>query len=216
MNEASTGSGGSAGDWGEGGAAAPKKRRIPSWVWWGCGGGCLLVTLAVAAFAIFAVRLYREGTDPEKQWPRLQEVLSFEQRPANLELEFGVSIGAEQFHLVDRANGLRATLIEYPSTASGDYQQLMDPDFELPMGLGKLVEPQAGTLTIQGREVPCLRFARIEPASAGEGFGPGIRLDLTGERVHPRTLELRRRGEKPIEDAEVELFLAPFQVWAER
>jgi hypothetical protein len=24
---------------------APRKRRVPSWVWWGCGGGCLLFTV---------------------------------------------------------------------------------------------------------------------------------------------------------------------------
>lgn len=203
-------------DWGdEGGAERPKKKRVPSWVWWGCGGGCLLLTLIVIALVVFTTRLVREGMDPEKQWPRLAQVLAFDQRPAGIELQFGLGFGADQFHLYDAAKGLRATVIEYPSSASSEYDQLMDPEFELPMGLAKLVEPEKGTLVVQGREVPCLRFARIQPEPAGEG-GPGVRVDLTGARQKPRTLELRHPGgAQRIEDAEVEAFLAPFDVWRE-
>ncbi|NOT30855.1 MAG: hypothetical protein HOP15_10455 [Planctomycetes bacterium] len=203
-------------DWGdEGGQARPKKKRIPTWAWWTCGGGCLLVTLVSASVAVFAVRLYREGRDPERQWPRLGEVLAFEERPAGIELKFGASVGASQFHLFDREKNLRATLVEYPSTAAADYKRIMDPDFSLPMGFGAPVDPERGTLVIQGREVPSLRFTRIKPEPEGQGFGPGVRLDLTGKRAKPRTLELRRPGPGRIEDAEVEAFLLPFEVWKE-
>lgn len=189
-------------DWGdEGGQARSKKKRIPAWAWWTCGGGCLLVTLVVASLTVFAVRLFREGTDPERQWPRLREVLAFEERPAGIELEFGASIGASQFHLVDPEKDLRATLVEYPSTAAADYKRIMDPDFSLPLGMGALVDPVRATLVIQGREVPSLRFSRIKPEPEGKGFGPGVRLDLTGERKKPRTLELRRHGSGRIDDA---------------
>lgn len=191
---------------------APKKKGVPSWVWWGCGGGCLLLTLALAALGVFAARTFRASTDPEKQWPKLGEVLHFEQRPAGLELAFGLSLGADQFHLLDAEKGLRATLIEFPPTADSDYRQLMNPDASLPLGLGQPIEPEEGTLSIQGKVVPCLRFTRIKPEPE-EGEGPGIRVDLTGERSRPRTLELRRRAAGRIEDAEVEAFLAPFQVW---
>jgi hypothetical protein len=203
-------------DWGEESAgSSPKKKRIPSWVWWGCGGGCLFLTLIVIAVVIFATRLIRESTDPEKQWPRLSEVLAFDQRPAGIELQFGLGLGADQFHLLDEAKGLRATLIEYPSSASKDYEQLMDPDFELPMGLGKLIEPESGQLVVQGHEVPCLRFLRVQPGPEDKS-GAGIRVDLSGSRKKPRTLELRRHGAAGrIEDAEVEAFLAPFDVWRE-
>jgi len=228
-------------DWGdEGSAERPRKKRIPSWVWWGCGGGCLFLTLIVIALVVMGARLFKESTDPEKQWPRLAEVLAYDQRPAGIEIEFGLGIGADQFHLVDREKCLRATLIEYPSSASSEYDRLMDPDFELPMGLGQLVEPVSGKLVVQGREVPCLRFSRVKPEPAEQGAG--IRIDLTGTRKKPRTLELRRyegpvldirRSDQrtsedpstveprrrdraqPIEDAEVEAFLAPFDVWRE-
>lgn len=209
-------------DWGnEGGEALPKKKRIPSWVWWGCGGGCLFLSLIVIAVVVFASRAIRESIDPDKQWPRLAEVLAFDQRPAGIELKFGLDLGADQFHLLDAEKGLRATLIEYPSSASSDYGQLMDPDFELPLGLGRVLEPESGQLFVQGREVPCLRFTRIHPEHAGAN-GPGIRVDLSGTRKQPRTLELRRGagpsaegGALRIEDAEVEAFLAPFDVWRE-
>ena len=203
-------------DWGDdGGAQATRKKRVPTWVWGGCGGGCLFMTLIVVALVVLGTRLFKESTDPEKQWPRLAEVLAFDQRPAGIELQFGLDIGADQFHLLDREKGMRATLIEYPSSASAEYDQLMDPDFELPMGFGQVVEPESGKLMVQGHEASCLRFARVQPEPAGQG-GTGIRVDLTGTRKKPRTLELRRlSGTSRIEDAEVEAFLAPFDVWRE-
>jgi hypothetical protein len=201
--------------WGDEPSEQPRKKRIPTWVWWGCGGGCLFLTLVVVALVILGTRLVRDSTDPEKQWPRLARVLAFDERPAGIELQFGLGIGADQFHLFDREKNLRATLIEYPSSASDEYDQLMDPDFELPMGLGQVIEPEQGKLMVQGREAPCLRFARVQPEPEERG-GAGIRLDLTGTRKKPRTLELRRlSGSARLEDAEVEAFLAPFDVWRE-
>jgi hypothetical protein len=194
--------------WGEdSGEPARPKRRIPGWVWWGCGGGCLLVTLIAVLLVFLSVRLVRDATDPEKQWPRLAEVLAFDERPANLELEFGLGIGADQFHLVDHAQRLRATLIAYPETGS-DEDHLDEP---LPAN-----DPERGVLSVQGREVPVLRFESLsfEPKTAA--LGPGIRLDLSSASGRARTIELRRLGSGRIEDAEVEAFLAPFDVWRGR
>lgn len=202
-------------DWGEAGEApAPRKRRIPSWVWWGCGGGCLLALLAALGLGVAGYRLYREGTDPEKQWPRLQRVLYFEERPEDLRIRFGFSLGMDQFHLSD-AEGVEALLVEYPRDAAGEYRRVMDPDLDLLLDIGNPVDPERGTIAVQGREVPCLRFSRIQPEPEGQSRGPGIRLDLTGDRPRPRTLELRHPGAARIEDAEVEAFLAPFDVWKE-
>lgn len=202
-------------DWGEAGEAPPaRKRRIPSWIWWGCGGGCLLALLVAAGLGLMGYRIFREGTDPEKQWPRLQQVLYFEQRPEGLELRFGFNLGMDQFHLTDGAS-LEAAVAEYPSSATEEYRRLMDPDLDMPFGLGKPVDPESGTIVVQGKEVPFLRFSRVEPEPEDAGRGAGIRVDLTGDRARPRTLELRRRKAARIEDAEVEAFLAPFDVWKE-
>lgn len=201
--------------WTEEGQAQPRKKGVPSWVWWGCGGGCLLATLAIAAAAFFGVRLVREGLDPEKQWPRLQRVLAFDERPAGLEIELGLSLGVDMFHVVDSTRGLRATLVEFPSASSTEFDQFLEADVGAPFGLGQPVDPEPGTLLVQGREVRCLRFVRVKPEDADSNQGAGIRIDLTGERAKPRTLELRRGGALRIDDALVAEFLAPFDVWKE-
>jgi hypothetical protein len=200
--------------WGEDESVAPRKRRVPKWVWWGCGGGCLLVTLIAAVVAVFAFRTFRDATDPEKQWPKLAEVLPFDERPQGLELEAGIDIvGMSQFYLEDPARGLRATVMAFPEAARAEFDKYMNPEGELPFGFGRPLEPQEVKLTVRGREVPALRFERIEREP--DAFGPGIRVDLSGSGA-PRALELRRHGAGPVEDADVEAFLAPFDVWRAR
>lgn len=202
--------------WGdESGATAPKKRRIPTWALWGCGGGCLLATLVGIGLTILGYRFVRDGMDPEKQWPKLAEVLPFDERPANLQIAFGFGIGFDQFILTDPAAGAWAMVIEFPASAGEEYKNLLDPEFDTPFGLGKLVDPEPGVLDLQGREVPCLRFSRVNPEPAG-AEGAGIRVDLTGPQGKPRTLELRQRRAERVEDAVVAEFLAPFDVWRER
>ena len=201
----------------EGEEPARKKKRVPTWVWWGCGGGCLLATLVAVALVVASVFAVRTATDPEKQWPRLGQVLAFDQRPADLELEFGMNFGAQQFHLVDHVHEIYATVTQYPGSGR-EYEQMLDPDFHGFAGLGAPADPEAGTLSIQGREVRTLRYSRIKPEPESDrGMGPGIRLDLTGEQGKPRLVELRRLGsDTRIEDAEVETFLVPFDVWRGR
>lgn len=202
--------------WGEdeGTAGAPRKRRFPKWLWWSCGCGCLLLTVIAAAFAFFAWRTYSIASDPEQQWPKLAEVLPFDERPAHLELELGIDVvGMQQFHLEDPPNRLRATVFAYPVAARSELDKFMDPAGSMPLGLGRLVEPEKGTMTVQGREVPVLRFARLEREP--EGLGAGIHVDLS-DGGPPRGLELRRIGTGAIEDADVETFLVPFDVWRGR
>ena len=199
--------------WGDEVSAEPAKRRVPSWVWWGCGGGCLLLTLIVGAMAVLGWRLVREGTDPEVQWPRLAEVLPHDQRPEGIELQFGSRVGVDQFRLHDPGKGLFATVTRFPAEAGSEID-LLDPGSDLPFGLAKLVEPEKGTLVVQGREVACVRFTRIQHEPGSES-GAGVRVDLSAPDQRPRTLELRRpvAASQRIDDAEVEAFLTPFDVW---
>jgi hypothetical protein len=55
-------------------------------------------------------------------------VLPYDERPRELELEFGIAFGAEQFRLVDTPHKLRATLIQYPSSSGPEYQLRLDPE----------------------------------------------------------------------------------------
>ncbi len=197
-------------DWGEEGAK-PRKRGVPAWVWWGCGGGCLLMTLVAGALAVAGIFVARNATDEEKQWPRLGEVMAFDQRPANIRLQFGISFGVNQFVMTDEANRIHATLTEYPDRESASSQ--MDPDPGGPLALIAPVDPEKGELEVQGRAVPVLRFRRLKAEPETEELGHGIRLDLTGDTGKPRILEMRRLGEDPLDAEDVAAFLAPFDVW---
>lgn len=199
--------------WGDPEETTPR-RRVPGWAWWSCGGGCLVMVLLGAALAVYGLHLTRQGMDPEIQWPRLRRVLAFEERPEGLEIEMGLSLGADQFRLIDGAKGQLATLIEFPAAARSRYEELLDPEQELPLGIGQPLEPEAGELEVQGRIVKCLRFAGMK-RETDPGYGAGIRLDLTGSREKPRTLEIRHSSTERVEDAEVSAFLAPFDVWKE-
>jgi len=196
-------------DWNEEIEPRPRKAGLPRWALWGCGGGCLLLVLVLAGVSLAGWLWVREARDPEKQWPALAEVLAFDERPTNLTLEFGFDIGVRQFHLVDAEQHIYATLTEFPSASAAQTQ--MDPDG--PTRFQRPVDPVAGTLEVQGREVPCLRFERVELEPEAAKLGPGIRLDLGGTGK-PRILDLRRQvGSDPIEPQEVTTFLAPFDVW---
>jgi len=196
-------------EWEEEAPAPPPRKRFPAWAWWTCGGGCLLGILVLGSLLFFGMRFVREGRDPEKQWPRLAEVLAYEQRPEGIELEFGADLGLDLFQLRDTRHGLTGRVLQFPASARGEYSDLMDASASF--GVGKPIDPQSGTLIVQGQEVPCLRFARLDPDP--EDLGSGIRVDLTGERARPRLLELRSKSAERIEDAAVEAFLEGFQVW---
>jgi hypothetical protein len=200
--------------WGdEESVSAPRKRTVPKWVWWGCGGGCLVATLIVALVSVFMFRTVRESMDPEKQWPKLAEVLHFDERP-DLDLNVGIGFaGVDRFILQDRSGERMGTVLAYPPAARGELDKFLSPDGELPFGMGRLREAEEGTITVQGREVPALRFAGVE--SEPEPFGAGIRIDLSGSGA-PRGFELRRLKAEAVTDADVETFLAQFDVWRGR
>jgi hypothetical protein len=192
---------------------ARTKRTVPKWVWWGCGGGCLVATLIVALVAVFMLRTVRESMDPEKQWPKLAEILHFDERP-DLELQVGIGFaGVDRFILEDRTGERMGTVLAYPPAARGEFDKFLSPDGELPFGMGRLREAEEGTITVQGREVPAVRFTGVE--SEPNSRAAGIRIDLTGSGA-PRGFELRHSGSERVEDADVESFLARFDVWRGR
>jgi hypothetical protein len=192
---------------------ARPKRTVPKWVWWGCGGGCLVATLIVALVAVFKLRTVRESMDPEKQWPKLAEILHFDERP-DLELQVGIGFaGVDRFILEDRTGERMGTVLAYPPAARGEFDKFLSPDGELPFGMGRLREAEEGTITVQGREVPAVRFTGVE--SEPNSRAAGIRIDLTGSGA-PRGFELRHSGSERVEDADVESFLARFDVWRGR
>jgi hypothetical protein len=196
-----------------------KKRGIPKWLWIGCGVGCLGVVVLGALAGVLGVGFVKSATDPEKQWPRLQQVLHFEERPQNLELTYGQKIfGFQQYMLMDEEGGVMGTLQRFGGE-SAQFDKSFDPDFKPIPGL-EMGAPQDAELvevSVQGRKVRALRYSRISPEPEIEGgAGPGIRIDLTREGGDPRMIDMRRLGTKePLTQEEIDAFLAPFDVWHE-
>jgi len=199
-------------DWNE--ESEPRKKRgIPKWVWIGCGVGCLGVLLIVAVMAFFGVRFVQQGTDPEVQWPKLEQVVAFDERPEGLDLTFGSStFGFRQFVLVDREHGAMVTV----HSNNPQFEQQFDPEFHGLAGLGAPVDPELTEITVQGRKVRALRYTKIKPEPE-EGTGPGVRLDVTGDGEQNRMIELRHlRGEEPLSEEQIAEILAPFDLWRDR
>ena len=88
-----------------------KKRRIPRWALFGCGGGCLLLLLVCGVGGFFAFRMAGEFADVDQQWTNLQEILVYDEQPTTIVMQGGISIlGHKQFMLLDKENDLAAIL----------------------------------------------------------------------------------------------------------
>lgn len=186
---------------------APRRRGIPRWAWITCGSGCMLAMITIAVVTIAGYRVIRTGTDPEQQWPKLAEVLPYDERPEHLSLEFGFSIGTDQFHLRDGRTGAAAVITAMPDPGAVD--ALLDADPQTVFGMGGPLDPESGELELQGRTVRALRFSSIR----GTGKEPGIRLDLGQRGKSWRVAELKMR--QPPTDEDVQAFFEPFDVWRE-
>lgn len=195
-------------------AAPPKKRRIPRWVLFGCGGCSVLLVLLAIAVAIFVVPMIREAADPEVQWPRLQEVLPFDERPQDLEMQVGMRVpGARTFALVNEAETLLIEVVDY-NLSSEEFDNVIT--MQAP---GHPRDPVEGEMEIQGRSVTTYSFQEKRSEGLWGGtkhLGPGIRFDLrAGDRM--ATVDLRRMGSKePVTEEEVRAFFDHFDVWRGR
>lgn len=198
-----------------------QRRRLPRWVWIGCGCGCLVVLLVAAGLLLFTWRYMKVAKDPELQWPRLEQILPFDQRPPGVEITLGTAFNVHQFMLVDHDHGLFVRIYPLGNERNADTQKddLLDPDYEgIVRGIGQPVGARAGEVEVQGREVRAMWFQRIRPEPEGEKSpGPGIRVDLTSDQRGPTVLEIRTGpgGEEPGQK-EVDEFLAPFHVWSDK
>ena len=109
-------------EWG-GEEPAPKKKRgclLPTWLW-ACGGGCLLLTLLIGAGLFWGVGQVKNLVDPEVQWPRLQKVLPFDERPEGMQMITGMQMfGMENYTLMDLERGLQISVYYFDDNDSSD------------------------------------------------------------------------------------------------
>ena len=210
--------------WSAAEAEAPKKRRIPGWVWF-CGAGCLLAVIVSAVAAVFVVRGVRRATDPEVQWAAIDEVLPYDQRPQGWTPRFGVGMGMLGFetYVLEQTGeasadgrhpaGLVAVLMVF-SAAQGEEirRQMLDAEkVEAPFNLGGRTEMRRGAVDVQGRTLKVLRAVQT---GGQHGGGETAIVDLTPEgSSKPVLLQLiRPNSQDPIRDEEIVSFLEPFDV----
>ena len=215
--------------WSEDGSSAAPKKGVPTWIWF-AGGGCLLMILIAVVLVWFLVATVKESVNPELQWPRVAQALPFDERPKELTLTYGNHIGVDTYFFTD-SRGYIAVLFHLPaSKASETRKQFMDPSLaQGPLGVNGRRDIKAGTVRVQGREIPLLRFFQdkmthkdSKPEAGTEpevGSGAAVMLDLTpedGER--PVIMQLIRQGgeQGPISDETIIEFLKPFHVGTQR
>lgn len=202
--------------------ARPKKKGgIPTWLWLGCGGGCLGLLLIGAIFAWMGKGMVENMTDTERHWPELQKVLPFEERPDDLEMLMGMKIpftGMKQYLLMDQVEGRQATVYVMSKNVDEMIDELMaaKPRGTI-AGLGNMKDAESVDFTIQGEVVPSMTFTGIK----GQDFGPeegrmgsGVRVNLHDAGLEGVLVELRSIGsEEPWTELEVEEFFSRFRLW---
>lgn len=207
--------------WGEADVAPPpKKKSIPTWLWV-CGGGCLLAVVLAIVLGTLLVSKFSASTDPEKQWPKVAEILPFDQRPPELDLNWGSDIGMGVY-VFDDSRGYAAILMHMPSGGRGEREKLMNPDADTGfMNFGKRKDAKVSKLKVQGRELDVLRFNQLADQSGGSsggapkvGAGPSAMIDLSkdesGELLILQLVSLHSKD--AIGDDVIETFLKPFHV----
>ena len=203
------------GDWGA--EERGERRGVPAWVWWGCGGGCLLAVLALVSVLALGGSLLKRAFDPEQAWSGVAELLPHEQRPEDWE-----AVGATQFGVgfyLLRPPAQHAFVIVQRARDRAEVELLLEPDSPADAGWKLILEGardhQVGTFELQGRSAPCLRFLGTFPGDEERAPVPAqvVRIDVSGEGP-PTLLHVILPGAEG--DEAVRELLAPFDVWRGR
>lgn len=210
-------------NWGPGELPPAPKKRIPTWLWF-CGGGCLLATILGIIAVVWVVNYAKNAVDPEKQWPKVAEILPYDERPAEMTLKFGSQIGAEMYAF-DDARGFVVVLMRFGTDKSGEVEdKLMNPNEEGGvLGMGGRRDLSGGTIRVQGRDLKVVRFHTMasNAAESGDrpkvGEGPTAMVQLSESGDRPMLVQITRLvGTDPVKDEEIVAILKPFHVGPQR
>jgi len=214
--------------WTEESAMPPKKRRIPTWLWF-CGGGCLLAVLfAIVAIGLLA-RWYQRATDPELQKQALAKILPYDTWPAELKPVIGFQFVGEQYQFED-SRGFQEQIQLHRGHDGAEGRKGMfqseAPQFPKDLFVMKFEDLKPGVVEVQGRELHLLRMrmqfsglvAKMVPKEVREGLATMAFVDLTPDDLDGMLLLqiTRTRGKDPVSDEEIREILAPFHVGPKR
>ncbi|MBL8861997.1 MAG: hypothetical protein JNK02_08280 [Planctomycetes bacterium] len=197
---------------------APKRRRLPPWLWF-CGGGCLIVLILGAIVIKAGFDHVKDWNEPEAQLPALRAVLPFDELPPETRFEFAIRFPMDWYIFQDT----RGFVLFFFVAQGGDGEELrrtvLNPGFK-GMGMGRRQNAEAAELTVQGREVRGLRFEQQRGSGngGGEAEGPSIVLEVSPEGGSAVVLVQITRGGSggAVTDDEVQALLAPFHVGPDR
>jgi hypothetical protein len=214
--------------WTEEEATGPRKKRVPTWVWF-CGGGCLLAVLIAVVLAGLGMRFVRTAMDPDVQWQKLALILPYDARPPEMRLMFGNQIGLEQYTIED-TRGFQFQIQNHSGKDGAEGRERMfgtdNPAFPKNMGVMKFEDLAPGKVEVQGRELRLIRMrmefsgviAKMMPAEARDRMGSMAFIDGTPEgRDGMLFLQISRtKGEGIVTDDEIRMLLQPFHIGPKR
>lgn len=194
---------------------------IPRWlIYTGCG--CVLLIVLAIGGLYFGGRYINEkyiqpGLDAEVNWPKLQEILPFDQRPAGTELQFTIEIAGVQLFILAQGS-LQVMVIHLPEAeGKGTKDALTDPSsYKGFMGMGERRNAEKFAITIQGVERNGMRFIQDGVRGAnGNQVGASAILDMSKEgTLRPLLVQLTRTdgSEEPLTDDEIHRFFEAYRV----
>lgn len=190
--------------------AVPKRRGIPGWLWF-CGGGCLLLLVALVVAVFFGARYYREATNEDHQWTRLAQALPYDRRGEHLQMGFGVPVLYRVFTLHDD-RGYELLIYDLDRKQAAQFRdQLFSPEFkgvEGLFGFGAMKDPELGRIDVQGRS---LAVVRIRQSPQGESAYVDATLPDSAGGLFIAVVR-SSEGEGRLTDEEIQKVLAPFRI----
>ena len=214
--------------WTEEGPTAPRRKGVPTWLWF-CGGGCLLAVLLAVVVAGIGYRLFKTATDPEVQKQKVAKILAYDAWPEEMTPRFGMQVVGEQYTFEDR-RGFQEQIQLHKGQQGLDGRKKMfesnPPEFPKDLGVMEFEKLDPGTVEIQGRELDLLRMrlrftglmAKFMPKEVQDQIGSMVIVDLTPDDLEGMLLMqiTRIRGDGPITDEEIRAILKPFHVGPRR
>ena len=140
----------------------PKKKAVPTWLWF-CGGGCLLAVVALVIVVMLAMKEIEFMGDTDKQWELLEDRIPFveEQRP-EWDMIGGTRIPFNGWMLTDAG-----TAIMIMDIGTGDSEevrnQFFDENFDGSVfGMGGQDDKTVSTLEVQGTTVDVSQYTQTQ------------------------------------------------------
>lgn len=214
--------------WTEEGQGIPKKKGIPTWLWF-CGGGCLLAVLVAVVVVGLGMRAFKTATDPEVQKKKVALILPYDEWPKEMRPMFGFQVVGEQYTFQDSRGFQEQIQLHRGRDGVDGRKQLFQsnpPKFPKDLVVMKFEDLAPGTVDVQGRSLAVIRMrmefsgvlGQVMPAEAKNQMGPMAFVDLTPEGLEGMMLMqvTRTKGADPISDDEIRTILEPFHVGPKR